>query len=686
MPSPESTNASPILPTNLSQPNELNRQDNTSPNPSYNSNVDSHLTSLPDPPLTPFPSLTGLRSRTKIAEFKSLTIGTRIAFAHLQNATASLDALPLAALQAAWAVVLSTYTAAQDDVIYTSLIPFPACQTSHPPEEDAFYASRTRVCLRDPQRSRQETNDSILKHLTESNELALRRSKNLVPRAARFEQRSRNGTSVIFKSKNSRSDDDSVLKLNPGPIEGEELAVRIVGWPDDADSLNLKVLYSDLVLNQTGALVMLKQLEDVLVFVLENPEGSIADSLTGIRSPLLSILNETSKESTNLVVQVPQLHAQFENTARDNPHRAALEFRKNIDTSKSSENITWTYEQLNHRAESFAKHLINRFGYLTDVVVPICMAKCPELYVAVLGILKTGGAWCPIDPSFPPRRRHDLIARTGARILIVGGQESVDDSNGIPQGVITVDIANLPKSAPECNAVSSIKRGSLAYLIWTSGTTGDPKGVPIHHKAAVTSMRALQKSIPIDVTGGIVRCVQFSQFTFDVFVQDLFYTWGVGGTLISSTREIMLGSFPELVTQSNTTHAHLTPAFAASVRRERCPTLEVVTMIGEKLPQSVADDWGQDMRAFNTYGPAETAVVSTLRRFGAPGDELQSENIGFPLPSVSALIMHDNLPTMRQGIGELALGGAQLSHGYWNDPKRSSERLFGTSNILSTCT
>lgn len=608
-------------------------------------------------------------------------ISTRIAFANLQNATASLGALPLAALQAAWAVILSTYTAAQDDVTYTSLIPFPAYPTSHTPEEDAFYPSRTRVCLKNPQRSCQETIDNILKQLTESNELALCRSKELVPRAARFEQRSRNGTSVILKSKNSRSDDDSDLKQSPGPIEGDELAVSIVAWSDDAGSLKLKVLYSDLVLNQTSALVMLEQLEDVLVFVLENPEKSIADSLTAIRGSLLSILNETSKESTDLAARAPQLQAQFEDTARYNPHRVALDFRNNIDASKSSENITWTYEQLNFRAENFAKHLINRFGQLTDEVVPICMAKRPELYIAVLGILKTGGAWCPIDPSFPARRRHDLIARTGARILVVGGQISVDSSNGIPQGVITVDIASLPRSVPECDTASSMKRGSLAYLIWTSGTTGDPKGVPIHHKAAVTSMRALQRSIPVDVTGGIVRCVQFSQFTFDVFIQDLFYTWGVGGTLISSTREIILGSFPELATQSNATHAHLTPAFAASVRRERCPTLEVVTMIGEKLPQSVADDWSQDMRAFNTYGPAETAVVSTLRRFGAPGDELQSENIGFPLPSVSAFVMHNSLPTMRQGIGELALGGAQLSQGYWNDSERSSERFVWNEQL-----
>lgn len=115
-------------------------------------------------------------------------------------------------------------------------------------------------------------------------------------------------------------------------------------------------------------------------------------------------------------------------------------------------------------------------------------------------------------------------------------------------------------------------------------------------------------------------------------------------------------------------------------------------MIGEKLPQVIADDWSQDIRAFNTYGPAETAVVSTVRQFGAPGDEIQSENIGTPLPSVSAFVVRSGLPLMRHGVGELALGGPQLSKGYWNDQdmtakrfvwnKRLARRLYMTGDLV----
>ena len=671
MPARDSMNASPVVHTNLSQQSEFNKKENNSPNSSHNTKTNFQSSPLGSSSLTPFPSVTGLRSRTRVAETKSLTVDTRVAYAHLCKATASLDVSPLAALQAAWAVILFTYSATQDDVVFITLIDYPSSHTSHHPREDASLATSTGVCLGTPQKG-QRTNGSILKHLTELNALALRRSKPSRVSAARLKKPDRHGTSITLKGKECREDDDGVLKPSNGLMEGMELAVIIVAWPDKTDFLRLKLLYSDLVLNETSALVMLEQLEDVLAFILANPVKPIAESLAAARSSLLSTLNENPEGPSEFVSQAPHLHAQFENIARCTPYRLALDFRRNINSKNSSDNTSWTYKQLNDRADVFAVYLNNRFGQLTDEVVPICMGKRPELYVAVLGILKTGGAWCSVDPSFPARRRHDLIARTGARILVVAEQNPGDSSEGVPQGVVTVDITCLAHNVTDCNQTSSAKMGSLAYLIWTSGTTGDPKGVPIHHEAAVTSMGALQRSIPTDVTGGIVRCLQFSQFTFDVFVQDLFYTWGVGGTVISSTREIMLGSFAELATKTNATHAHLTPAFAASVPRQRCPTLEVVTMIGEKLPQAVADDWGRDMRAFNTYGPAETTVVSTFRQFGAAGDEVQSENIGFPLVSVSAFVMRDDRPLMRQGIGELALGGPQLSKGYWNDPKRSS--------------
>lgn len=674
MPARVSMHASPKVPANTSLQSGLNKQEGISPHSSHDKTFKSDSGSRGDPSRTPFPSLTGLRSRTKGGEPKSVTIGSRVTLTDLHNATASLGASPLAALQTAWAVILSTYTAAEDAILFTTIIASSASHNSDDSYGRPLYAFPTLVCLNTAQKWGGKVIGRILEHLTESNALAVRRSEQPVLSATHHEDVSKYGTSIALKSKECPEDDNGVFKSSKELFKDEGLAVHLVALPDQNDCLEFKVLYIDLVLNEISALVMVKQFDDVLAFILANPAKPIATSLAAIRPSLLSKSNE-SPAPTDLDLQGQHLHAQFEKFASHSPNRVALEFMKNINLGNSSANTTWTYKQLNDKAEVFATHLIHRFGQLTNEVIPICMERRPELYVAVLGILKTGGAWCPIDASFPARRRHDLISRTGARMLVVAEQMPTDRTEGIPLGVVTADITSLEDTVADRVEIPTANMGSLAYLIWTSGTTGDPKGVPIHHEAAVTSMKALQSSIPTDVTGGTVRCLQFSQFTFDVFVQDLFYTWGVGGTVISSTQEIMLGSFAELAIRTNATHAHLTPAFAASIPRKRCPTLKVITMIGEKLPQAVADDWSQDMRAFNTYGPAETAVVSTFRQFGAAGDELQSDNIGFPLASVSAFVMRDDRPLMRHGIGELALGGPQLSKGYWNDPERSAERF-----------
>ncbi|KAI9805165.1 MAG: NRPS [Sarcosagium campestre] len=145
--------------------------------------------------------------------------------------------------------------------------------------------------------------------------------------------------------------------------------------------------------------------------------------------------------------------------------------------------------------------------------------------------------------------------------------------------------------------------------------------------------------------------------------------------------ENTLGSFIAFVNKGRATHAHLTPAFAAAIPRDSCPTLQVVTMIGEKLTQAVADDWSRDMHAFNTYGPAEAAVVATYARFGEKNEGFKSDNIGLPLASVSIFVLRNDKLVLRQGTGELALAGPQLANGYLGDPIRTSERFKWNANV-----
>ena len=446
-------------------------------------------------------------------------------------------------------------------------------------------------------------------------------------------------------------------------------------------------------IDPAAAHLLMHAFTDILTWMLEKPSEPFRDALAQTREEFLSA--PSASDRTSSLDSTPGLlHSQFETFVSNRPHDEALVFVEDLDVS-SSRNTVWTYEELGSRADAIAHAVLQSSKALKSPVIPIVSERCPELYAAVLGVLKAGKAWCPIDVLSPASRRRDLIARTRSRILVVTGTLAEQDQDAVPENVELLhatDILSRCKDDAE-KALSSqpASTDDMAYLIWTSGTTGPPKGVPVSHRAAATAMRSLRETIPLAKRNAL-RCMQFSQYTFDVFVQDLFYTWGLGGALISARREVMVGSFAQLATNFGATHAHLTPAFGTRLSRASCPTLEIVTMIGEALPQHVADDWSQGMRAFNTYGPAEAAVVSTVQEFSGPGQVIKSTNVGMPLPSMRIYVLNSGVPVIKGSIGELGLAGPQLADGYFEDQEKTkttfvdnewlSERIYMTGDLV----
>ncbi|KAL8723312.1 MAG: hypothetical protein Q9225_000364 [Loekoesia sp. 1 TL-2023] len=619
--------------------------------------------------LTLFPSSTGRRTSAGKRILTIETYSSSLTISSLQEVAQRYYASPTAALQTAWAKLLDVYTGAKDNITFRCILPR-ECDNNN-----TSHSSSPIFCSFNAQEQGQVATGCVVRYFHESTRNYRLQDERLSITGEGQDNRLLNSTLLDLEDLSPRP------RHYKGP-EGKRhhrfkdtAAARIEVSSSAIGTLSLTVSAYAELLDKDGAQLMLAQYDRILEFVTSDPDSLLNEVCTHFPPRLLSMSNT----EPTVPYSFCSLQSQFECFAKREPQRIALEFWNHRQQESLQTHIVWTFAELNHRAETLAAALQDRFGSLVDQIVPVCMDRCPEIYVAVLGILKAGAAWSPVDPSFPPRRRHDLIVRAGARALVVNAHSHQD---GIPEHIVVVDMARIdwrhlkrPKEAP-------ISSESLAYLIWTSGTTGPPKGVPISHQAAVASMTALQARIPTDVKQGKVRCLQFSQFTFDVFVQDLFYTWGIGGTLISADRSTMLGRFSQLSTKAGATHAHLTPAFAASVDRKSCPTLEVVTMIGEKLTQSVADDWSEDCRLYNTYGPAETTVVSTVRHVPHK-DTMQSANIGLPLPSVSAFVLQDGGLVMRNGIGELALGGPQLSKGYWHDAEKTRECFVWNERLQS---
>lgn len=615
-------------------------------------------------PSTSFPSLTGLRNDVGKQGRTFATSTSSLSLSRLQVTADRHHVSPATLLQVAWAKILEVYTGSKDDITFSCILP------SHQDEEVSHPPPLVSYSFNAEERGQASANCVVRDFLGRSSNKYFYNKPVQDANKSQHDQHN-NGTLLDLQNIPLLSPVHKSRVSGRYDRPSNAAAVCITVSPTATGLLRLEVSASMSLLNHDAAQLMLAQYAHALEFVSTNSSRPINEFCNHFPPQLLSIANPEPTVSNSMV----SLQSQFEFFARNEPERVALEFEI---FQQSHSPLVWTYAELNRRAETLAVNLQGRFGSLANEIVAICMDRSsPDIYIAILGVLKSGAAWCPIDPSFPTCRRHDLIARAGAKALLVNASSPRE---GIPGRVGAIDMSHVDwTNLKQCNGVS-IDPDSLAYLIWTSGTTGLPKGVPISHHTAVASMKSLQVHIPTDVKGGKVRCLQFSQFTFDVFVQDLFYTWGVGGALLSADRITMLGSFSNLATKLQATHAHLTPAFAASVPRKDCPTLQVVTMIGEKLTQSVADDWSKDCRLYNTYGPAETTVVSTLRLVQHE-DLIKSANIGLPLPSISAFVVHNGEVVIKNGLGELALGGHQLSKGYWKDLPKTRERFVWNDRL-----
>ncbi|KAL4988027.1 hypothetical protein BDW68DRAFT_177220 [Aspergillus falconensis] len=642
----------------------------------------------------PFPSLTPHRTPAQKGT-SCVEVTSALSHEALKNLSKSIGSTPLSVLQAAWGAVLLSYTATPDqDVVMGSVMSGRLDPASRECIGPTFTITPSRISVQQLKCSSLLTNNSVVRYLSSSNAKAL---SYLQPQlgSVTIDGKVPYDTVLAYQDFGTDTESSQPWSSIQHPAMANDFSVMVEVIPESDSSLTLRASF-DTKLDSTGAEIMLKQMDDIISYILNHPNSSFEDAPLQTSLALKSTANPNPITALE-VSEGALLQSQFEDHALSHPDDPALIFKQDLDNDDHPGNIAWTYGELNAIADALAEHLLQVCGELGDASIPICIEKSPALYVAILGILKAGGAWCPIDTLSPAQRRHDLIARTSAGILLISSLDIPQPENAIPTGVKVIDVSKFVQNVPTDITPQSTRHRAnprdTAYLIWTSGTTGAPKGVPITHSAAVSSMRSLQTDIPGNEDGSPIRCLQFSQPTFDVSIQDLFYTWGLGGVLISGTREIMLESFPELANVTKATHAHLTPAFAAGIPRKSCKTLKVVTMIGEKLTQSVADDWGTHMRAFNTYGPAEVTVVSTIREFGDEHKSVKSANIGWPMSSVSIFVMSKaKRVLMKNAIGELALGGPQLSPGYlgqkdvtdakyvWNE--EAGQRLYYTGDLV----
>ncbi|OJI99544.1 hypothetical protein ASPVEDRAFT_125172 [Aspergillus versicolor CBS 583.65] len=634
-----------------------------------------------------FPSLSSTRPPASPATH-AVEVCSQVGYDQLKQGSKMMATTPLSVVQAAWSSILLAYTGANGhDVVFGSVVSGRLDEKSEVCIGPTFTTVPIRLNLHKvPKGGENFDSRSVAKHLASLNTDAMTYLQPRLGSVVTAEGRLPYDTLLAYQDFSAKGTSPAIWQSIHHPAMVNDFAVMIEVWPGENSTLTLRATFSEKVMDRAAAEMMLAEMDSIIASILNSPGDNFLETSAIDDGRLKSGLDLAAPPSS-MVFDSMLLHSAFEQHVEFNPDALALIFKRALADEANTANISWTYRELNSRAQALAAQLHSgHYELCPGSVVPICIQKSPALYVAILAILKAGCAWCPIDVSSPPQRRSNLIARTGSRVLLVSSEDTIDAAELLPDGCQPLNVSPFTNQSlsllPDHQPLMAheTKSSNMAYLIWTSGTTGAPKGVPITHSAGVASIASLMKTIPLGASG-TPRTLQLSDSIFDVSIQDIFYTWSSGGTLISASREIMLGSFPQLANETKATHVHLTPAFAAGIRRSACKTLQVITMIGEKLPQPVADDWGTDMRAFNTYGPAEATIVSTVREFGNEHSSVKSANIGWPLDTVSVFVTKGEKLLMKHAVGELALGGPQLSPGYLAQEEITKAKYRWNENV-----
>ena len=334
-----------------------------------------------------------------------------------------------------------------------------------------------------------------------------------------------------------------------------------------------------------------------------------------------------------------------------------------------------TYSELNHRANQLAQYLQD-LGVTPETIVGICMERSVEMVVGILGIMKAGGAYLPLDPSYPQQRLAYMLADAKVPILLAQSH-LVDNLPPHQAQVINIDNNSASfRNYNHTNPVSNVELENIAYVIYTSGSTGKPKGVQIVHRSVVNFLTAMQRKLQLTNTDKLLSVTTLS---FDIAVLEIFLPLITGAKLILVSREVATdgGQLLKQLNHSATTIMQATPAtwrMLLDTGWEGNAQLKILCG-GEALSQNLAGELCQrSSQVWNLYGPTETTIWSTIAQIN---DSQKIVSIGRPIDNTQIYILDKSLKPVPVGVsGELYIGGTGLARGYLNQPELTAEKFI----------
>lgn len=468
------------------------------------------------------------------------------------------------------------------------------------------------------------------------------------------------------------------LSATPIPIDtGTAKFDLVLSLTEEREGLIASLEYNSDLFDSWTAARMLGHYQRLLEGILADPDLRLSELPLLRESERRQILlewNDTGADYPGALC----IHELFEAQAERTPEALAV----------ISENERLTYHELNERATELAKHL-RAIGVGPEVVVGLCLERSVGMVVGLLGILKSGGAYLPLDPGYPKERLAHMLEETQAPVLVSRKQLL----KGIPDNGRTVVCLGLGGRVTgrrwENNGASGVTPKNLAFVAYTSGSTGRPKGVLVTHRSLVNHTVAISKRFGLEPSD---RVLQFASLSFDVAAEELFPSWSSGAAVVLSPAGIsgVVSSFVRFLKRQGVTVVNLPSSFWHEWALELSgsevplpPALRLVVVGSERVLTERLALWrqfvGDRVRWCNAYGATEATITTTLYELGGSelADKLPSVPIGRPIANTRIYVLDRERHPVPVGVaGELYIGGAGVARGYLKQPELTAEKFI----------
>ncbi len=438
-------------------------------------------------------------------------------------------------------------------------------------------------------------------------------------------------------------------------------------------TLNIDLLYRSDVFSEAMIQRVLGHIEHVLGDIARHGSNHPVDGLSMLPALERAALLKGGQNATEMPYPTDALaHAMFEAQVDRTPQAPAVRF----------EGATLSYAELNTRANRVAHALIER-GVGPDTLVGLCAERSLEMVLGLLGILKAGGSYVPLDPDYPDPRLAYMLGDCRAEIVLTQASlRSRIDALGSAAALCLETLVDATVSEVSNPRVPGLRSDHLAYVIYTSGTTGQPKGVCTEHRALVNRLCWMQNEYGLGVDD---RLLQKTPFSFDVSIWEFLWTLSNGATLeMARPGGHRDPEYLSSVIQSEAiTTVDYVPSMLSAMLEStdwsRCTSVRRVFCGGEVLPLELVRRFfgtGTTATLHNLYGPTEAAIGVTAWACDAEWTG-SSIPIGRPIQNVRLYVLDQARNVQPVGVpGELHIGGVAVARGYLNRPGLTAEKFI----------